>query len=418
MLAAFMVLMCQLVLLAGVIYALGARDKCVGFPSFYPLFLALTAGLTGALLTGDVFNLFVFTELLVVAAAALTALSDDRLGVEAAYKYLLMSLIASWLMLLACGTLYVATGTLNMADLALRIAAQPGQPLVATGAILLFAAFMIKSAVFPFHFWQPDFHTVSPTAVSAMLSSVVVKLGVYGFIRMTTLLFVFLAPQLRLLLMALGLAGIIYGGLAAIGTHNVKRVLAFSTMAQIGFVLVGIGWGTTFGLAAALVFAFSHSLIKAALLMLAGAVASRAPVKSADFSVLTGAGRAMPRLGILFFAGGMALAGIPPTSGFVGKALVFAGGVDADAVPLLLLAGIASALTLVYVSRTFVKVWWQSSASLEDVKPTGDRVVAPALLVVLVIVLGLWPEPLVALGLEVSQWLAEPMDYVRAVVGG
>ena len=190
LLAALLVVMSQIVLSLGIVYALGAKDNVVQYPSFYPLFLALAAGLTGAFLTGDLFNLFVFAELVVIAGTVLTAVSDDQYGVEAATKYFYMSLLAATFLLLANGTLYAAYGTLNMADLAARIQLDPAQPLLPVGMALLLATFMIKSAVFPMHFWQPDFHAAAPTAVSAMLSSVVVKLGVYGFLRMTTLRFV------------------------------------------------------------------------------------------------------------------------------------------------------------------------------------------------------------------------------------
>ncbi|MFN2135997.1 MAG: complex I subunit 5 family protein, partial [Candidatus Promineifilaceae bacterium] len=268
MLSALFVLMTQLIMFTGIVYALGSKDKVVRYPTFYPLFLTLAGGLTGAMLTGDIFNMYVFTELLVISGTVLTAISDDRYGTEAAYKYFYISLLASFFMLLAIGSLYAAYGTLNMADLGLRIqAAGPTEPLLWPAIAFLLTTFMIKSAVFPFHFWQPDFHTAAPTAVSAMLSSVVVKLGVYGFLRMTTLLFVDEAPQIRTILLVLGVAGVIFGGLSAIGTHNVKRMLAYSTLAQVGFILVGIGWGTPLALTAAIIFAFNHSVIKAAMLM-------------------------------------------------------------------------------------------------------------------------------------------------------
>jgi multicomponent Na+:H+ antiporter subunit D len=250
-LSALFVVMAQLVLCAGLIYAVSSKDSVVTYASFYPLFLLLATGLTGAFLTGDIFNLFVFAELLVISGTALTAASDDRYGTEAAYKYFYMSLLASTFMLLSIGSLYVSYGTLNMADLSARIAARPDGILLAPAIALLLATFMIKSAVFPFHFWQPDFHAAAPTAVSAMLSSVVVKVGVYGFLRMTTLLFVAQAPLIRAILLVLGIVGVVFGGLSAVGTHNVKRMLAYSTLAQVGFILVGIGWGTAPAIAAA-----------------------------------------------------------------------------------------------------------------------------------------------------------------------
>lgn len=417
MLSATLAVMSQAVIAAGVLYALGARDKVVRYPTFYPLMLTLTTGLTGAFLTGDLFNLFVFAELLVISGTVLTAVSDDRFGVEAAFKYFYISLMAAAFLLLAVGTLYVSYGTLNMADLAARIAADAGPPLLPVAIALLLAAFMIKSAVFPFHFWQPDFHTAAPTAVSALLSSVVVKLGVYGFIRMTTLLFVEQAAIIQTILIVAGVIGVLFGGFSAIGTHNVKRMLAYSTLAQIGFILVAIGWGTPASLAAAVVFTVNHSLIKAAMLMLAGSVASRAKVKSAAFSVVTGLGKYLPLTGVLFFVGSLALAGIPPTNGFVSKLLVFQSGVGAEQFVVLGLIAAGSVLTLVYTMRAFQRIWWHAQPQPAQAKPTGDKLWAPALLIVLALVLGLWAEPLVQVATDTSAWLQSPAGYIEAVLG-
>ena len=416
-LSALFAVMTQLVLASGLLYALGSKDAVITYRPFYPLFLMLATGLTGAFLTGDLFNLFVFAELLVISGTVLTAASDDRYGTEAAYKYYYMSLLASTFMLLAIGSLYVSYGTLNMADLAARVADRPDSLLVAPAIALLLATFMIKSAVFPFHFWQPDFHAAAPTAVSAMLSSVVVKVGVYGFLRMTTLLFVEQAPLIRAILIALGVIGVIFGGLSAVGTHNVKRMLAYSTLAQIGFILVGIGWGTAPAIAAAVVFSFNHSLIKAAMLMLAGYVASRAPVKSAAFDVVTGVGKYLPAAGLLFFLGGLSLSGIPPTNGFVSKLLLFRSGIAAEEYVPLLIIGLASILTLVYVIRAFQLIWWHAPHEGTKAKPTGDSLLAPALLISLVLLLGLWAEPLVKAATVVSEWLLDPSLYLAAVSG-
>ena len=417
LLSAVLVVMSQLVIAMGVLYAIGAKDRVVKYPTFFPLILMLATGLTGAFLTGDLFNLFVFAELLVISGTVLTAVSDDRFGVEAAYKYFYISLLAAAFLLLAVGTLYTSYGTLNMADLAVRIAADGSQPLLPVAIGLLLATFMIKSAAFPFHFWQPDFHTAAPTAVSALLSSVVVKLGVYGFIRMTTLLFVAQAELIQTVLIVAGVIGVLFGGLSAIGTHNVKRMLAYSTLAQVGFILIGIGWGTTASIAAAVVFAFNHSLIKAAMLMLAGSVASRAPVKSAAFDVVTGVGKYLPFTGVLFFLGSLALAGIPPTNGFVSKLLVFQSGVGAEQFVVLLLIAAGSVLTLVYTMRAFQRIWWQPQTIQEPAKPSGDRLLAPALLIIFAMTLGFWAEPLVQVATETSIWLENPAAYVEAVLG-
>jgi multicomponent Na+:H+ antiporter subunit D len=417
LLSATMAVMSQLVLCMGMVYARGCRDKCVQYPAFYPLFLTLATGLTGAMLTGDVFNLFVFAELMVISGAVLTAISDDRSGTEAAYKYFYLSVLAAIFLLIASGLLYASYGTLNMADLAQRLNADPGAPLLSMAMVMLMAFFMVKSAIVPFHFWQPDFHAASPTPVSAMLSSVVVKLGVYGFLRMTTLLFVEQAGIIRGILIAFGAIGVIFGGLAAIGTYHAKRMLAYSTIAQIGFILVGLGWGTPLALAAAIVFTFNHGLIKAAMLMLAGAVASRTAVKTAAFSEIAGAGKSMPLAGVLFLLGGLALAGIPPTNGFVSKLALFRSGIDAEAIVSLSIIGAASIFTLVYVARAFQRIWWEPAEAETNTKPHGDRLLAPAILIGLCLLLGIWSEPLLSLVQATVDWLGNPTNYIHAVMG-
>jgi len=284
-----------------------------------------------------------------------------------------------------------------MADLAARIAADPAQPLLPVGIVFLFATFAIKAAAFPFHFWQPDFHTVAPTPISAMLSSVVVKFGVYGFVRMTTQLFPGQADELRTVLLLMGAAGVIYGGLGALGTHNLKRMLAYSTLAQVGLILVGIGWGTPASIAAALLFTVNHALIKSAMLMLAGYMASRAHVKSASFEIVEGVGKYAPAAGVLFFVGAMALAGLPPTNGFVSKLALFRSGAalgDVTGWAALAAVGVPSLLTLMYAMRAFMRVWFQPRRHEEKVKPHGDSLLAPACLIVLCVAFGVAAEPL------------------------
>ncbi|MEJ5240441.1 MAG: proton-conducting transporter membrane subunit [Anaerolineales bacterium] len=413
-LTVFMLLMAHLVLAAGFLYAAGSTEKVVQYPTFYPIFLALATGLTGALLTGDLFTLFVFAEVIVLSGAALTAIAGDRYGVEAAYKYFYISTLASAFFLMGIGSLYVSYGTLNIADLAVRIAENPSAPLTMAGLAFLTATFLIKGAVFPFHFWQPDFHAAAPTAISAMLSSIVVKLGVYGLLRLNTLLFAGQTNILPSLLVVLGVIGVIYGGFGAAGTHNAKRMLAYSTLAQIGFILVGIGWGTPLSLAAALVFTFNHALVKAAMLMLAGAIASRAAVKSASFEVVVGVGKYHPFAGVLFLLGGMALAGIPPLNGFISKLLIFWSGVQAEQYLPLAIIGVVSVMTLIYVFRSFIKIWFEPNP---QAKPkAGDRLWAPAFLITLSLLLGVWPEPLVSLAQQVTGWLGDPSLYILSVL--
>lgn len=411
-LGVFMLVMTQIVLTAGLLYAAGTIEKVAQYPTFYPVFLGLATSMSGVFLSGDLFNLFVFAELIVISGSVLTGMADDRYGVEASYKYLLISTVGALIFLLGVGALYAAHGTLNLAGLAQAIARDASHPLTWAGLAFLTATFLTKSAGFLFHFWQPDFHTAAPTPVHAVLSSVVVKVGVYGFFRLTLMLF----PGFELLttlLVWLGVAGVIYGGLGAAGTYSVKRMLAYSTMSQLGFMLIGIGWGTSLALVGALVFAFNHALAKAAMLMMAGAMASRTPDKSASFSAVVGVGKTSPLAGVLFFLGGMALAGIPPLNGFISKFLLFWSGVQAEHYLPLAIVGLASLISLVYIFRSFITIWFEPNPNLKP--KAGDSLLAPALLVGLCLLLGLWSEPLVSAAHHTAASLLQPENYLNAV---
>jgi multicomponent Na+:H+ antiporter subunit D len=413
--------MASVVIAAGVVYALGCKDKCIGYPVFLPLFLCMGAGLSGALYTGDVFTLFVFVELMVISSVILTALSDNRFGLEAAIKYLLISSLGSLFLLMGIAALYATFGTLNMADIG-RALAGGARPLLAeAAAVLLVCAFLLKSAVFPFHFWQPDFHTTAPTPVSAMLSSAVVKIGVYGIIRITTLMFTAEARLIGDLLVVLGVVGVFFGGLAALRTYDAKRLLAYSTLSQIGFILVGVGWNTTAALVGALVYAVNHAFIKAALLMTTGAVSSRTQTKTARLGEIGGAGHHLPGISALYLLGGLALAGVPPLNGFISKLGLVQGGAGAGHWLAVFLVVGAGALSLLYITRAWQHIF-QAAPDDDTVRlkapDAGDQVLAPAFLVGLCVALGLFAGPLVDLAGRAAAQLADPLIYIRAVLGG
>ncbi|MBE0409592.1 MAG: hypothetical protein IBX69_07660 [Anaerolineales bacterium] len=418
LLSATMAMMSLLVISAGILYALGCKDMVTEYPTFYPLFLMLAVGLTGGILTGDLFNLFVFAELMVISAAILTAISDDKKGVEAAYKYFYISLVAGVFLLFSVGALYASYGTLNIADLASRIQANPNHILMPISMVFMLAFFMVKSAVVPFHFWQPDFHTAAPTPVHAVLSSVVVKLGIYGFLRMTTLLFIDQMDTAKLILVILGIVGIFFGGLGATATYDAKRMLAYSTLGQLGFILIAIGWGSHLALMAVIVYSFNHSLLKAAMLMLAGTVSSRAPTKTAAFTAITGLGKVVPVSGWLFLLGGMGLAGIPPMNGFISKLILIRSGIEIEEYLPLILLLVGSIITLVYVIRAYQKIWWVQLPEQVKPKPYGDMFLAPAILIGLSLLLGIWSEPLLQLAEATVSSMNIPANYILAVLGG
>ena len=221
-LGALFAFMVTTIMVGGMLYTLRSHDYCMTYPAFVPLFCLMEVGLVGAMLTGDLFTLFVFMELMVLASVSLTAISDDEYGLEAALKYILISSMGTLFLLLGIAAMYATLGTLNMAHMA-QILSTGERPLLApASALMLLCAFLLKSAVFPFHFWQPDFHTTAPTPVSAMLSSIVVKVGVYGIIRLVTLLFIEEAPLLERWLGLLGIIGVVFGSLGALRTYNAE----------------------------------------------------------------------------------------------------------------------------------------------------------------------------------------------------
>ena len=406
------------IMVAGLLYTFHSHDKCMTYAAFVPIFLLMEVGLLGAMLTGDLFTLFVFMELMVLASVSLTAISDDQYGLEAALKYILISSMGTLFLLLGIAAMYATFGTLNMADIAGTLLTGERPFLAPASALMLLCAFLLKSAVFPFHFWQPDFHTTAPTPISAMLSSIVVKVGVYGIIRLVTLLFIEEAPIMERLLSTLGIIGIIFGSLGALRTYNAKRMLAYSTFAQIGFILVGIGWGNTLALIGAIVYAFNHAFIKSSLLMLMGVVASYTKIKTAALADISGIGSKLPPLaGWLVLIGGLSLAGVPPLNGFISKLTLIQGGVDSgDWLNLIIMVG-AGILTLMYMVRAWQRIFQQNPLpSTTATKEEGDSLLAPLLLISVCVLLGtVFADPLVRLISETVRQLEDPNIYISAV---
>lgn len=413
--------MSSIVVTAGILYAVRCKDKCVTYPAFMPLFLCMGGALIGCFYTGDIFTLFVFLELMVLSSVVLVAISDNKLGLEAAIKYLMISASGTLFLLIGIAALYATFSTLNFADIA-RLLQTGERPLLAqAAAVMLVAVFLVKSAVFPFHFWQPDFHTTAPTPVHSVLSSVVVKVGVYGLLRMITLLFTEEAALINQMLMILGIIGIFFGSLGALRTYDAKRMLAYSTFGQIGFILLGIGWGNPIALIGAIVYAVNHAFIKSAMLMLVGVVSSRNTMKTAKIKYITGVGKPFALVGILYFLGGMALAGVPPLNGFISKLALVRGGIFTHSWLALGLAVSAGMITLLYVTRTYVLIFQQNpdenSAPLKE-KGMGDSALAPFLLVSMCVLLGIFATPLIdVVTLAVAQ-MSDPLIYIRAVLGG
>lgn len=419
-LSALFTVMASVVVTAGVLYVAQCRDKCMTYPAFVPIMLCMIAGLHGAFYTGDVFTMFVFIELMVMSSVILVAISDNRLGLEAAMKYLLISAMGSLFLLIGIAALYATFGTLNFADIARLLGGDERPILAQAAAVMLMCAFLLKSAVFPFHFWQPDFHTTAPTPLSALLSAVVVKVGVYGLIRLTTLLFTEEAPGIGSLLILLGIVGVFFGSLCALRTHDAKRILAYSTFGQVGFILIAIGWGTPLSFTAAIIYTVNHAFVKSSLLMLTGLVASRTKTKTAALKDLGGVGYKMSGISGLYFLGGLALSGVPPLNGFISKLALIQGGIDAESWMALGLAVGGGLITLIYMMRTWQLIFQQTpdeqTVALKG-EGEGDSPLAPALLIGVCVLLGLYAAPLVDAASRAVAQIGDPLIYVRAVLG-
>lgn len=288
---------------------------------FYTGWLLCLTGLLGITITGDAFNVFVFLEISSLSSYLLIALGKDRRALTAAFQYLVVGTIGATFILIGVGLLYVSTGTLNMADLAERIPQITDNRTVKTAFAFLTVGIGIKMALFPLHSWLPNAYAYAPSAVSVFLAATATKVAVYVLIRFFYSLFgahfTFDVMTLQYILVPLAAAGIIVGSLIAVYENNCKRLLAYSSIAQIGYITLGIGIATVTGLTAAIIHLFNHAVIKAALFMALGCVFYR--TGSVALNNMHGLAKRMPYTMAAFVVGGFSLIGVPLTVGFVSK---------------------------------------------------------------------------------------------------
>lgn len=293
---------------------------------FYSLMMLCIAGLIGIVLTGDAFNLFVFLEISSLSTYVLIAMGRDRRAVVSAYQYLLMGTIGASLYVIGIGMLYLETGTLNLADMASRLHMADTRALLA-GLAFITVGVSLKIALFPLHLWLPNAYAYSPSAVSAFLAATATKVSIYVLMRFFFSIFgatvVFDSRATGAILLALSLAAMFIPAVVAIYQANVKRLLAYSSVSQIGYITLGISLDSVAGTTAALVHLFNHALTKGGLFLVLGGAVLRCGGASLD--KLAGLGRTMPITAFAFVIGGLSLIGIPGTAGFISKwALVLA----------------------------------------------------------------------------------------------
>jgi multicomponent Na+:H+ antiporter subunit D len=347
---------------------------------FYTCYLLCLTGLLGMVVTGDAFNAFIFLEISSLSTYVLVAMGAkrDRRALTAAYSYLVMGTIGATFFVIGVGLLYMMTGTLNMADLASRI-----QPIESNRTVLVAFAFIVtglglKLALFPLHLWLPNAYAFAPSAVTVFLAATATKAAVYLLIRFLFTIFGtgydILGLTLAYLLMPLAILAMFAASTVAIFQVDIKRMLAYSSIAQIGYMILGFSFATVTGLAASLIHLFNHALMKGALFMVLGAVALRKGTASIDS--MRGLGRQMPWTMAAFVAGGLSLIGVPLTVGFVSKWYLVAASLESGMWPVAVLIVASSLLAVVYVWRVV------EAAYLSDA-PDGRRVeeAPPSLLV-------------------------------------
>ncbi|MEM1948078.1 MAG: proton-conducting transporter membrane subunit [Candidatus Caldarchaeum sp.] len=408
------------IFLSSLIFGLAYIDEESRRLSYLPLVFFLLAGINGAYLTGDIFNFFVFLEVTLLATYGLVLIRDPdgivtrREKMEAVFKFLTLNLLGTSAMLVAISIIYADVGTLNMVELSQRIAVlrSTGVTHVETAAYLLLAAFGLKAALTPFHFWLPDLHPSAPIPIHAILSGVVIKVGAYAVIRLNTLLFPNL-PLLSSLTIVLSLATILVGGFLALGQSDIKRLLAYSSVSQMGFIILALGVGGSKGVAASVLFAVNHAIIKTMLFLTAGTVIHI--TKTAYLPKLGGLSKHSTFLTTTFFIGAMAITGIPPMNGFISKFIVFQLLLENSSLIVFLIAFAGALMTLFYSFRPFIKIFWGETITTPT-QPVVNSYRAPiAALAALCVIFGVFAAPLIDLANAVGEQASNPTYYYEAV---
>ncbi|TWU03470.1 monovalent cation/H+ antiporter subunit D family protein [Neorhodopirellula pilleata] len=361
---------------------------------FYATYLLCMTGLLGMCVTGDLFNVFVFLEISSLSSYALISLGRSRRAPLAAFQYLILGSIGATFILIGIGLLYQMTGTLNMADIAARLPHDHAPRTILVAFSFLIIGLCVKMAVFPLHTWLPNAYTYAPSVVTCFVAATATKVSVYAFIRLIygiiTPGFAFDTLPLDSELMFFSLVGIFIASIAAIYQDNVKRLLAYSSVAQIGYMLLGISMATPTGLTGGIVHMFNHALIKGGLFMVAGCFALR--LGSVQLSDWRGAGRTMPWTSLAWAIGGLGLIGVPLTVGFVSKWMLLTGAFESGRWSIGLMMLLSSLLAVVYVWRVVETLYFTepSAAAKRATEAPLSMLIPTYVLIFATLVFGVW----------------------------
>ena len=352
---------------------------------FYTAFILCLAGLLGIAVTGDVFNVFVFLEVSSLSAYAMIALGQDRRSLTAAFQYLIMGSVGATFIVIGIGLMYVMTGTLNMADLAERLPAVSDNRTIPVAFTFLTVGITLKLALFPLHLWLPNAYTYAPSAVTAFIASTSTKVAVYLLLRFFFTVFgvdfSFGQMHLDMVLMPLALVAILTMSLVAIYEGNVKRLLAYSSVAQIGYMVLGISFGSVLGVTAGILHMFNHALMKGALFMAMGCVMYS--VGSVRIEKMAGLGKAMPWTMAAFVGAGLSLIGVPFTVGFVSKWYLVQAALERGMWPVAAVVLVGSLMAVVYIWKVVEVAYFGTADPDQEIREAPLGLLIPTWALVL-----------------------------------
>jgi multicomponent Na+:H+ antiporter subunit D len=415
MLGVFMAFSIAFLGLLVAIYSISYMEHETRVTEFYTLVTFMIAGMYGIVLSGDLFTLFVFWELMGLSSYVLVSYLKQNWGpIEAGFKYLIMSATAGAFLLLSMALLYGLAGTLNFALLASSMRGNPLTP----WTILLFATliigFGIKSAIVPMHTWLPDAHPEAPSPISALLSGVIIETGLYA---LTRLLYIVFDPSVFFMPLAIMAAvGMTIGNIMALRQDDVKRMLAYSSVAQVGFMLIGISTGTSYGLLGTFLHIFNHSLLKGMAFLGIGSIIEQ--TGSRDINSLQGISKVMPLTTVSLIIALLGLGGVPGTNGFISKFILFSSAIGAG-LPILVIIGVLnSALSMAYYLRVIMIMVTGNVPEGSTIKEAPILMVGvTAFMALLIIILGIYPGPVFNLASEASRALIDGIgNYIGVVL--
>ncbi|MEH7389892.1 Na+/H+ antiporter subunit D [Bacillus sp. JJ1503] len=384
---------------------------------FYPFYLFLITGVNGSFLTGDIFNLFVCFEVMLISSYVLISLGGTKLQLRESIKYILINVLSSSLFLVAIAYLYAMLGTLNFAHLSLRVAEAGQDGLLTTVSLLFLIVFGMKAALFLF-FWLPGAYSAPPTAIAAIFAALLTKVGIYALFRTFTLVFYHKPEVTHFIIGILGALTMLLGAIGAIAYWDIKRILTYNVIVGVGFIIAGLASLTPNGIMGSLYYLIHDILIKALIFLLGGAII--VITGTSKLKEISGLIRNHPYLGWMFFIAALSLAGIPPLSGFLGKVFITRGTFESGYYWLGGIGLLTSLMVLYSIMKIFMNVFWGETAlSKEMEKGTTKGLMFPlGCLTALTIALGLGAEGIHEYVQIAADGLMNPRLYIEAVMAG